>query len=42
VSAKDGSTTCPFALNVYKGFKEETADNVPAAGPEGWPRWDLK
>ena len=30
VYAKDDTTTCPFALNVYEGFNEETAENVPA------------
>jgi hypothetical protein len=30
VYAEDDTTTCPFALNVYKGFEKETAENVPA------------
>lgn len=30
VYAADDTTTCPFALDVYKGFKQETAENVPA------------
>jgi hypothetical protein len=30
VYAADKTTTCPFALDVYKSFKKETAESVPA------------